>query len=243
MDLSSKEGRALRSMIDKVLAIDDENDIRKLLEYTLVSAGFDVVTAMDGLEALSLVKSEKPQLIILDIMLPGMEGTDVLKELKRYPESENIPVIMLSARCDEIDRVLGYELGADYYMIKPFSPRELILRVRTLLKKTDPFVEQLIKKGPVTLDLARFVVYADEKKIDLTTMELKIFAMLVNGNGKTLERGMLIRKLCGHNYKSTDRTIDSHIRRLRYKLGKYKDSIETVRGLGYRFDEKALSSH
>jgi len=230
-------------MKEKVLAIDDDRDILGLLEHTLKTAGFLLVTASDGIEALAMVKSEKPQLIILDIMLPGMEGTDVLKEVKRYPESEKIPVIMLSASGDEIDRVLCFELGADDYLIKPFSPRELVLRVRALVKKVDPFVGQLIQKGPLTLDLARFIVYADKKKLDLTAKELKIFALLVNGNGKTLERDMLIRNICGHNAQSTERTIDTHIRRLRCKLGKYQGSIETVRGLGYRFDETALTAH
>jgi len=227
-------------MIPKVLAVDDDRDILRLLQFNFVKAGFDMVTAENGLDAVALVKRERPELIILDVMLPGMEGTDVLKALKRDPESENIPVIMLSAMGDEIDRVLGFELGADYYMIKPFSYKELILRASKLVKMKAPFAEELIKKGPLTIDSARFTAKVNGMKLDFTTMELKLLILLVNAGGRTLERTSLMSRICGQNHQSAERTIDSHIRRLRSKFGEHKGCIETVRGFGYRFDESAL---
>ncbi len=227
-------------MVPKVLAVDDDRDILRLLQFNFVKAGFDMVTAENGLDAVAIVKRERPELIILDVMLPGMDGTDVLKALKRDPESENIPVIMLSAMGDEIDRVLGFELGADYYMIKPFSYKELILRASKLVKIKAPFAEELIKKGPLIIDSARFTAKVNGIELDVTTMELKLLILLVNANGRTLERTLLMSRICGYNNKSTERTIDSHIRRLRSKFGEHKGCIETVRGFGYRFDESAL---
>lgn len=227
-------------MRQKILAVDDEKDILTLLEYNLGKEGFDVVSAADGPEAIALSRSERPSLIILDIMLPNMEGTDVLKELKRAPETAGIPVIMLTAKGEEIDRVLGLELGADDYMVKPFSTRELILRVRVLLKKKESGADKVITKGPVTVDLDRFTVFADGDKLDLTTTEFKLFAVLVNARGRTLERDHLMRRISTQDNHTTTRTVDTHIRRIRAKLGVYKDCIETVRGFGYRFDEDSL---
>jgi len=227
-------------MPPKVLAVDDDRDILRLLQFNFAKAGFDMVTAENGLDAVVLVKRERPELIILDVMLPGMEGTDVLKALKRDPESEKIPVIMLSAMGDEIDRILGFELGADYYMIKPFSYKELILRASKLVKMKAPFAEELIKKGPLAIDSARFTAKVNGIALDFTSTELKLLMLLVNADGRTLERNLLMSKICGHNHQSAERTIDSHIRRLRSKFGEYKGCIETVRGFGYRFDESAL---
>ena len=225
-------------MRQKILAVDDEKDILRLLEHNLGKAGFDVVLAHDGPEAIDIARSELPDLIILDIMLPNMEGTDVLKALKKDSATEKIPVIMLTAKGEEIDRVIGLELGADDYIIKPFSTKELLLRVNVLLKKKDRECEtKIIKAGLLTIDPERFQVIIDRTSLKLTAAEFKLIVELVSSNGRLLNREHLVKRISSVDNHATFRTIDTHIRRLRVKLGSYSGCIETIRGIGYRFKE------
>ena len=226
--------------MQKILAVDDEADILTLLDYNLSKAGFTVIQAQDGPEAVELAKREKPDLIILDIMMPSMEGTDVCKILKQDEAASRIPIIMLTAKGEEIDRIVGLELGADDYITKPFSPRELILRVKAVLKrgrKQEP--SKVITKGRIRIDRERNAVVVDKKPIELTAIEFKLLVELASSEGRVLSRDNLLDRVWGKDCYVTDRTVDTHIRRLREKLGKAAGHIETVRGFGYRFGEGA----
>ena len=228
-------------MNTKILIVDDEEDILTLLEYNLEKAGFKVISADDGPEAIELTKKENPSLIILDIMLPSMEGTEVCKVIKRDNATSHIPIIMLTAKGEEVDRIVGLELGADDYITKPFSPRELILRVKAVLKRMQGRQESgssNIKAGNIKIDLERSVVISNGKPIKLTATEFKLLVELVKARGKVLSRDELLDRVRGMDYYVTDRTIDTHIRRLREKLGKSAKHIETVRGFGYKFLEE-----
>lgn len=226
------------NMKQRILAIDDESDILRLLEYNLGKAGYDCIAAEDGPEALEIAKRTLPDLIILDVMLPNMAGTDVLKELKFDPETRSIPVIMLTAKGEEIDRIIGFELGADDYLVKPFSPKELVLRIQAILKKgaSEKKTADIIKAGPLSIDTEKFLVSDGNKRLDLTATEFRIIVELVKLKGRPVSRESLVRKISGINEEyASFRTIDTHIRRLRVKLGPYSGCIETVRGFGYRF--------
>ncbi len=228
-------------MSEKILIVDDEEDILTLLEYNLEKAGFKVISADDGPEAIELAKKEKPALIILDIMLPSMEGTEVCKVIKRDNTTSHIPIIMLTAKGEEVDRIVGLELGADDYITKPFSPRELVLRVKAILKRMQGRQESgssNIKAGNIKIDLERSVVISNGKHLKLTATEFKLLVELVKARGKVLSRDALLDNVRGTDYYVTDRTIDTHIRRLREKLGKSAKYIETVRGFGYKFMEE-----
>jgi len=228
-------------MNTKILIVDDEEDILTLLEYNLEKAGFKVISADDGPEAIELTKKENPSLIILDIMLPSMEGTEVCKVIKRDNATSHIPIIMLTAKGEEVDRIVGLELGADDYITKPFSPRELVLRVKAVLKRMQGRQESgssNIKAGNIKIDLERSVVISNGKPIKLTATEFKLLVELVKARGKVLSRDELLDRVRGMDYYVTDRTIDTHIRRLREKLGKSAKHIETVRGFGYKFLEE-----
>lgn len=224
----------------KILVVDDEEDILNLLSYNLEKAGFNVVTAEDGPEALELAVRESPDLILLDIMLPNMEGTEVLKRLKADAITEGTPVIMLTAKGEEIDRIVGFELGADDYITKPFSPRELILRVRAIFKRTDEAPqgeEDVISFNELTLNRAKHRVTVDGKAIVLTTREFKLLSALLGAHGRVLTRDQILDMAWGRDFFVTPRTVDTHIRRLRVKLKGAGSYIETVRGMGYRFTE------
>ncbi len=224
----------------KILVVDDEIDILTLLQYNLDKAGYRVITAKDGPEAIDLAKREKPDLIILDIMLPSMEGTEVCKTLKRGETTGLIPIIMLTAKGEEVDRIVGLELGADDYITKPFSPRELILRMKAVLKRgrTEEKVYALTA-GPIHIDADRFLVTVNGKPVGLTATEIKLLIELTKSRGRVLSREILLDRVWGTECYVTDRTVDTHIRRLREKLGKASEYIETVRGFGYRFREDA----
>ncbi len=225
---------------DKILVVDDEEDILNLLDYTLSRAGFEALTARDGPEAIELAMAGAPSLIVLDIMLPGMDGTDVLKRLKESDTTRDIPVIMLTAKGDEIDKIVGLELGAEDYITKPFSPREFILRVKAVLKRAgskDSEPEKTISHGEILLDIARHRVSLAGIPVELSTKEFKLLHRLMTSHGRVLSRDGLLDSVWGEDCYVTERTVDTHIRRLRAKLqgaGKY---IETVRGVGYRFVE------
>lgn len=225
-------------MRKKILAVDDEADILRLLQYNLAGAGFEVIPAEDGPEALDIARQTLPDLIILDLMLPNMDGNEVLKRLKAGQETSRIPVVMLTAKGEEIDRVLGLELGADDYIVKPFSPRELVLRVAAVLRNGEPRERSsVIEAGPVSIDTERFAVSIEGCVLGLTSMEFRLLAALVKSRGRPLSREALLDRACGHGIHSGSRTIDTHVRRLRLKLGRYGRCIETVRGLGYRFTD------
>ncbi|MEE9614903.1 MAG: response regulator [Thermodesulfobacteriota bacterium] len=221
-----------------ILAVDDEPDILNLLEYNLRKAGFGVVTAKDGPEALELTAQERPDLIILDIMLPNMEGTEVLKRLKADGSLSHIPVIMLTAKGEEVDRILGLELGCEDYITKPFSPREMILRVKAVLKRRSSAAPgDTLRFGELGIDPARHRVTVRGKEVELTSTEFRLVSALAAAGGRVLSRDTLLDRAWGRDCYVTPRTVDTHVRRLRAKLkgaGKY---IETVRGAGYRFSE------
>ena len=220
-----------------VLVVEDELDILQLITHNLKSADFDVLSAQDGYEALSVAKNHLPQLIILDLMIPGLDGFEVCKELKRSPVTKDIPVLMLTARGEEVDRIVGLELGADDYVVKPFSPRELILRVRAILRRHAP-EEQVIarwRRDGLEVDLDAHRIRVDDAETNLTATEFRLLAELINNLGKVLTRDTLLDKVWGYQFEGYARTVDTHIRRLRQKLGPYAQWIETVRGVGYRF--------
>ncbi|MEK7773348.1 MAG: response regulator transcription factor [Deltaproteobacteria bacterium] len=225
-------------MVQRILAVDDEKDILRLLEHNLGKAGFEVLCAPDGPDALEIARKELPDLIILDIMLPDMEGTEVLKALKKDNATNGIPVMMLTARGEELDRVVGFELGADDYIIKPFSTKELLLRVNVLLKKKRHEKQTCVmKSGDISIDTDRFEVIVGGDQVNLTATEFKLLVELISSKGRLLGRGYLVKRVCRSDTHDGLRTIDTHIRRLRVKLGRNSGRIETVRGLGYRFKD------
>jgi DNA-binding response OmpR family regulator len=220
-----------------ILVVEDDTDILRLVTHNLKSAEFGVLTAQDGYAALSLAKKHLPQLVILDLMLPGLDGFEVCKELKRSPATKNIPVLMLTARGEEVDRVVGLELGADDYVVKPFSPRELVLRVRAILRRfapEEPAITRWQRNGlGVRFDSHRVTI--DNQEAILTATEFRLLAELIRNLGKVLTRDQLLDKVWGYQFDGYARTVDTHIRRLRQKIGPYAEWIETVRGVGYRF--------
>ncbi len=224
----------------KILIVDDEPDVVELVEYNLKNAGFDVIKCGDGNEALKKIQNEKPDLILLDIMLPNIDGFEICKILKRNQDTAAIPVIMLTAKAAEVDKIVGFELGADDYITKPFSPRELVLRVKTLLKriKGNDEATSIIQYGPLRIDSSRFEVSVKGKKVELTATEFKLLSTLANRPGRVQTREQLLQEVWEYNSSVDTRTVDTHIRRLREKLGPAADYIETIRGFGYRFLEK-----
>jgi phosphate regulon transcriptional regulator PhoB len=227
-------------MKQKILIVDDEPDVVDLLEFNLRGAGFEVATAENGSKALKKVRDSIPDLILLDLMLPEIDGLELCKLLRRDPQTSDIPIIMLTAKASEIDRVLGLELGADDYVTKPFSPRELILRVKGLLRRRegpgDP-TEQF-RIGKLMVDLPKHTVSISGKEIDLTATEFKLLALLVQRRGRVQSREKLLQDVWEYDAAIDTRTVDTHMRRLREKLGTEAGHLETVRGVGYRFGER-----
>jgi DNA-binding response OmpR family regulator len=220
-----------------ILVVEDDADILGLVTHNLKSAEFDVLTAQDGYAALSLAKKHLPQLVILDLMLPGLDGFEVCKELKRSPATKNIPVLMLTARGEEVDRIVGLELGADDYVVKPFSPRELVLRVRAILRRleaAEPAITRWQRNG-FGVDFDSHRVTVDNQEAILTATEFRLLVELIRNLGKVLTRDQLLDKVWGYQFDGYARTVDTHIRRLRQKIAPYAEWIETVRGVGYRF--------
>jgi len=221
----------------KIYIVEDEPDIRETLKYNFSSEGFKVFTAPDGEEALSNIKKVLPEVLILDLMLPGVSGLDVCKSIRADDDIKDMSIIMLTAKGEEIDRVIGFELGADDYVTKPFSVRELILRVKVLLKKQrESLVEnKLVTFGPIRIDLDAHELKINDKEIVLTALEFKLLQHLVKRKGRVQTREQLLGDVWGYSAEVTTRTVDTHIKRLREKLGNTSDYIQTIRGVGYRF--------
>ncbi|WP_031484538.1 response regulator [Maridesulfovibrio frigidus] len=224
--------------IDKILVVEDHHDTIELLKYNLTSSGFEVVTAMDGLKGLALAKSELPDLILLDIMLPEIDGLEVCRRLKQEAQTQHIPVVMLTAKGEEVDRVVGLELGVDDYIVKPFSPRELVLRIKAVLRRSaDVEPKRALKwsREGLSVDFEAHTLECDGELVPLTATEFKLFSELLQYEGKVRTRDHLLDTVWDTHFEGYSRTVDTHIRRLRQKLGPYADFIETVRGVGYRF--------
>ena len=220
-----------------VLVIEDEADVLELVRYHLTKAGFRVVVARDGKSGLAEARTAKPDVIILDLMLPEMRGEDVCRELKSGESTSAVPVIMLTAKAQPEERVAGFELGADDYVAKPFSPRELVLRVQAVLRRLRaPGLGDTLTLGPFELDRGTFEVRLEGEKLDLTAIEFKLVAALMEKRGAPLTRETLLRDVWGYRNPIDSRTVDTHMRRLRAKLGAFADCLETVRGEGYRFN-------
>lgn len=224
-------------MKPKILVVDDEPDALEVLGFKLKEAGYAPLFAKDGARAIAAARDERPALIVLDLMLPEIDGLEVCKILRRDPATAMIPIIMLTARAAEMDRVLGLELGADDYVTKPFSPRELVLRIKKLLaraKAADEPVVQL-RFGELAIDVPRHQVTVSDEALTLTATEFKLLELLARRRGRVQTRERLLQDVWGYDNPIDSRTVDTHMRRLREKLGDAARFLETIRGVGYRF--------
>lgn len=219
----------------RILIVEDEQDIADLIGFNLQRAGYEVMKAHDGIEGTEAAKRERPDLIVLDLMLPGRDGYGVFRELKRDPRTVGIPVIMLTARAQTDDRIQGLEAGADDYLTKPFSPKELMLRVQAILKRSDaPPGSVDFSYGPFRFDKNSLKFYLENEPAELTSTEFKLLLFLCERSGKPQDRNDLLRTIWGYSDTAHSRTLDTHMKRLRQKLGAHGSLIETVRGIGYR---------
>jgi two-component system phosphate regulon response regulator PhoB len=220
--------------MERVLIVDDDPDIQRLVSYNLSQAGFQVTTASSGRTALESVQKQPPDLIILDVMMSDIDGMEVCRTLRQRETSRRIPIIMLTARGEEVDRVVGFELGADDYVMKPFSPRELVLRVRSIFRRVKDDRTDTLHLGRIHLVPQRRQVLVDSHPIVLTAKEFDLLHELMRGGGNVLTREFLMDKVWGYHGDATSRTLDTHVRRLREKLGDQGELVETVRSVGYR---------
>ena len=221
-----------------VLIVEDERDVVDLLALNLRKAGFAISTAMDGAAGLQKARGEKPAFVILDLMLPKMPGLEICKILKSDPATRQIPIMMLTAKAEEIDRVVGLEFGADDYVTKPFSPREVVLRIKAILRRAEgPAEDESLSAGSIVIDPARHEVSVNGKRVSLTNLEFKLLRTLMQRRGRVQTRDRLLNDVWGYESVIDTRTVDTHVRRLRKKLGKVADAIESVRGFGYRLRE------
>lgn len=225
--------------MEKILVVEDEKNIRELIKFNLENAGFEVLTADDGQEALEQL-SDEIDLVVLDLMLPQIDGMEICRRMRGSEELRQIPIIMLTAKGEEVERILGLEMGADDYMTKPFSPRELIARIKAIFRRikefkadTSELKEEIIDLGDLKLDIPRHEVIYQEQKIVLTPKEFELLRYLIINQGRVLSRDLLLEKIWGYEYAGDTRTVDVHIRRLRKKIS--SDYIATVRGVGYKF--------
>ena len=221
--------------------MDDEPEIIELVEFNLKQAGYAVITAADGAEALKKARNNPPDLIVLDVMLPEMDGFEICKALRLDAATAKIPIVMLTAKAAEIDRVLGLELGGDDYVTKPFSPRELILRVKKIIERGPPTGKakrDIYNFGELHIDVPRHQVRIKNKPVDLTATEFKLIALLAERVGRVQSREQLLRDVWEYDTMIDTRTVDTHMRRLREKLGGAAKYLDTVRGVGYRFVEE-----
>jgi two-component system phosphate regulon response regulator PhoB len=222
-----------------ILVVEDERDLQQVLDYNLRQAGHEALCASTGSQGLVLARERRPDLMILDLMLPDIPGTDVCRALKSDAATKRIPIVMLTARAEEVDRVVGFELGADDYVTKPFSVRELLLRVQAILRRSGPAEpppeEEKVQFGCLTIDPAAHRVWVESQEIELTALEFKLLTTLYDRRERVQTRGALLDDVWGMRSDITTRTVDTHVKRLREKLGAAREYIETVRGVGYRF--------
>lgn len=222
-----------------ILVVEDETDIADLIKYNLERSGYQVLTAYDGLTGQELALSEKPDLVILDLMLPGKDGYSVFKELRRDSRTSSVPLIILTARAQTEDRIKGLESGADDYLTKPFSPKELVLRVNAVLRRSAAGPGSVeVTVGPLRFDKNTLTFYLDNERVDLTSTEFKLLIFLAERQDTDQDRNDLLRNIWGYSDEVHSRTLDTHMKRLRQKLGKHANLIETVRGVGYRLKVK-----
>src|SRR6059058_3516447 len=222
-----------------ILIIEDETDVADLLSLNLRKAGFRVSTAGDGASGLQKARDDRPDFIILDLMLPKMAGLEVCRILKSDAATARMPILMLTAKAEEIDRIVGLEFGADDYVTKPFSPREVVLRIGAIMRRADAKeLEEHLAVGPIRIDAARHEVSVNGKRVNLTSLEFKLLQTLMQRRGRVQARDRLLNDVWGYESVIDTRTVDTHVRRLRKKLGKAADVIESVRGFGYRMKEK-----
>jgi two-component system alkaline phosphatase synthesis response regulator PhoP len=225
--------------MDKILVVEDEKNIRELIKFNVENAGYEVETAADGKEAMAKL-SEEIDLVVLDLMLPEIDGMEVCRRMRSSEELRQIPIIMLTAKGEEVERILGLEMGADDYMTKPFSPRELVARIKAIFRRIKEYraddekiKDEIIEVGKIKIDISRHEVIYEGQKITLTPKEFELLRYLIINQGRVLSRDLLLEKIWGYEYAGDTRTVDVHIRRIRKKLN--SDYIATVRGVGYKF--------
>ena len=227
-------------MNKRILIVDDERDLVSTLQYNLENEGYVVDSAFDGENALRIAtRKPQPDLVLLDLMLPDIPGTEVCRRLRAQESSRSLPVVFLTAKGEEIDRVVGFELGADDYVVKPFSIRELTLRIRAVLRRNEnpstQRVDEILRAGNLEMDLAAHRVEIAGNPVQLTALEFKLLKTLVAQRGRVQTREELLDRVWGIRADITTRTVDTHVKRLRHKLGEMGETIETLRGVGYRF--------
>lgn len=228
---------------EKIFVVEDEPDILEVISFNLLREGFEVATALSGAEALRAIERERPDLVLLDLLLPGVDGLDICRHLRSQPETRHLPVIMVTAKGEESDVVLGLGVGADDYVQKPFSPRELVARVKAVLRRASgrdsEDGDRRIVRGPVTIDLDRFRVFVDGERRTFTPTEFRLLHFLADHPGRVFSRDQLVNRAIGNQVVVVDRNIDVHIRSVRNKLAPHRHLIETVRGVGYSFADDA----
>ncbi len=224
---------------ETIAIVEDEPDLREVLEYNLAREGFRILMAGDGEEGWELVRRERPALVILDLMLPGMDGTEISRRMQQDPDTRTIPVLMLTAKSEETDVLVGFAIGADDYVTKPFRPKELIARVKAVLRRSAMRAEaasgERINHGRLVIDAGRHEVRIDGDAIELTATEFRLLHFLALHPGRVFTRDQLLSRVIGEDAVVIDRNIDVHVRSIRKKLGELRGVIETVRGVGYRF--------
>jgi DNA-binding response OmpR family regulator len=220
----------------KILIVEDDPDISELVRFNIEKVGYQTVQAEDGEQALLMAQKHLPDLALLDLLLPGVSGLEVCRQMKRDPALQHIPIIMVTAKGEEMDRVVGLELGADDYVVKPFSIREIILRIQKLLDRREKQeAPSILKADSLVLDLEAHTAKLGEMGLELTATEFRLLVHLMQNRGRVQTREILLDRVWGYSFEGYSRTIDTHIRRIRMKLGNHQDLIETVRGVGYRF--------
>ena len=226
------------TMTNKVFIVEDEPDLRDTLEYNFENEGFQVESFANGESFIDFIEKKKPNLVVLDLMLPGLSGIDVCRELRSKDKYDDISVIMLTAKSEEIDRIVGFELGADDYVTKPFSVRELILRVKAVLKRGERKSDNMEVQrqfGELKIDVDSHEVFVNDEQVSLTALEFKLLRQLVDRRGRVQSRDQLLSDVWGYSSDVTTRTVDTHIKRLREKLGDMGKYVQTIRGVGYKF--------
>lgn len=217
----------------KMLIVDDEQNIREIIRKYAEFEGYETDETDDGMKAVRMAREENYDLIIMDVMMPKLDGYSAVKEIRKFSD---VPVIILSARVEEYDKLFGFEIGVDDYVTKPFSPKELMARISAVLKRTRPKKKELIKSDGLEIDIAGRNVFVDGEKVEMTPKEYELLFYLVENNGIAISREKLLSNVWGYDFYGDDRTVDTHIKMLRSSLGKYRDKIVTLRGLGYKIE-------